>query len=150
MANPTQRFPGSAPTFLPLRPATVTHIPPELASRLPWAVHGSQPINVKAAFTCPRSRRLHPVRHSKTRGAFPFEGFCRNIFTIFITAITYNITIDADLYSSRVTSRGLFKENSDRYLQKDAIVGPGQTCSEFTIHIQVWVPSSLPPSLPGA
>ncbi|XP_023603986.1 integrin alpha-2 isoform X3 [Myotis lucifugus] len=51
-------------------------------------------------------------------------------------AITYNITIDADLYSSRVTSRGLFKENSDRYLQKDAIVGPGQTCSEFAIHIQ--------------
>ncbi|XP_014397759.1 PREDICTED: integrin alpha-2 [Myotis brandtii] len=51
-------------------------------------------------------------------------------------AITYNITIDADLYSSRVTSRGLFKENSDRYLQKDAVVGPGQTCSEFAIHIQ--------------
>lgn len=64
---------------------------------------------------------------------------------MFITAITYNITIDADLYSSRVTSRGLFKENSDRYLQKDAIVGPGQTCSEFAIHIQVRVPSPLPP-----
>ncbi|XP_016055282.1 PREDICTED: integrin alpha-2 [Miniopterus natalensis] len=51
-------------------------------------------------------------------------------------AITYNITIDADLYSSRVTSRGLFQENGERCLQKDAIVGQGQTCSEFFIHIQ--------------
>ncbi|XP_054570303.1 integrin alpha-2 [Eptesicus fuscus] len=51
-------------------------------------------------------------------------------------AITYNITMDADLYSSRVTSRGLFKENGDRCLQKNAIVGPGQTCSAFAILIQ--------------
>lgn len=63
---------------------------------------------------------------------------------IFITAITYNITMDADLYSSRVTSRGLFKENGDRGLQKNAIVGPGQTCSAFAILIQVGVPSSHP------
>ncbi|KAF5912087.1 hypothetical protein HPG69_003361, partial [Diceros bicornis minor] len=51
-------------------------------------------------------------------------------------AIIYNITIDADLYSSRVTSRGLFKENNERYLQKNMIVSQAQSCSEYIIHIQ--------------
>ncbi|XP_004608580.2 integrin alpha-2, partial [Sorex araneus] len=51
-------------------------------------------------------------------------------------AIKYNITIDADQYSSRVTSRGLFKENNERFLQKTLMVRRAQTCSEFIIHIQ--------------
>ncbi|XP_049480099.1 integrin alpha-2, partial [Panthera uncia] len=51
-------------------------------------------------------------------------------------AIIYNITIDADLYSSRVTSRGLFKENNERCLQKNMIVSQTQSCSEYIIHIQ--------------
>lgn len=60
---------------------------------------------------------------------------------IFTIAITYNITIDADLYSSRVTSRGLFKENNERCLQKNMIVNQAQSCSEFIIYIQVRPPS---------
>ncbi|XP_066233945.1 integrin alpha-2 isoform X1 [Saccopteryx leptura] len=51
-------------------------------------------------------------------------------------AIMYNMTIDADLYSSRVTSRGLFRDNNERALQKNAVVSQAQTCSEFLIHIQ--------------
>ncbi|KAB1281032.1 Integrin alpha-2, partial [Camelus dromedarius] len=51
-------------------------------------------------------------------------------------AIVYNITLDADQYSSRVTSRGLFKENNERYLQKTMVVNQAQTCSEYIIHIQ--------------
>ncbi|VCW66647.1 unnamed protein product, partial [Gulo gulo] len=51
-------------------------------------------------------------------------------------AIVYNITIDADLYSSRVTSRGLFKENNERCLQKNMLVSQAQSCTEYTIHIQ--------------
>ncbi|XP_047727057.1 integrin alpha-2 isoform X1 [Prionailurus viverrinus] len=51
-------------------------------------------------------------------------------------AIIYNITIDADLYASRVTSRGLFKENNERCLQKNMIVSQTQSCSEYIIHIQ--------------
>eukprot|EP00070_Physeter_catodon_P042333 XP_028349227.1 integrin alpha-2 [Physeter catodon] len=51
-------------------------------------------------------------------------------------AIVYNITIDADQYSSRVTSRGLFKENNERCLQKTMIVNQAQSCSEYIIHIQ--------------
>uniref|UniRef100_A0A663F2L0 Integrin subunit alpha 2 n=1 Tax=Aquila chrysaetos chrysaetos TaxID=223781 RepID=A0A663F2L0_AQUCH len=37
-------------------------------------------------------------------------------------AIKYNATLDADLQSSRVTSRGLFKENNERYMQRDLVV----------------------------
>ncbi|KAK2509257.1 hypothetical protein MC885_015656 [Smutsia gigantea] len=51
-------------------------------------------------------------------------------------AILYNITIDADQYSSRVTSRGLFKENNERFLQKNMVVNQAQSCSEYIIHIQ--------------
>uniref|UniRef100_A0A452G8V8 Integrin alpha-2 n=1 Tax=Capra hircus TaxID=9925 RepID=A0A452G8V8_CAPHI len=51
-------------------------------------------------------------------------------------AIVYNITIDEDQFSSRVTSRGLFKENNERCLQKTMIVSQAQRCSEYMIHIQ--------------
>uniref|UniRef100_A0A8C0BIW5 Integrin alpha-2 n=1 Tax=Buteo japonicus TaxID=224669 RepID=A0A8C0BIW5_9AVES len=37
-------------------------------------------------------------------------------------AIKYNATLDADLQSSRVTSRGLFKENNERYMQRDLVL----------------------------
>ena len=51
-------------------------------------------------------------------------------------AILYNITIDTDQYSSRVTSVGLFKENNERCLQKTMIVNQAQSCSEYIIHIE--------------
>nr|XP_027810221.1 integrin alpha-2 [Marmota flaviventris] len=51
-------------------------------------------------------------------------------------AIKYNITLDADRYSSRVTSRGLFKENNERCLQKNMVVNQAQSCSEYIILIQ--------------
>lgn len=51
-------------------------------------------------------------------------------------AITYNITLDADRYSSRITSRGLFRENNERFLQKNMAVHAAQSCSEHVIHIQ--------------
>ncbi|XP_043344474.1 integrin alpha-2 [Cervus canadensis] len=51
-------------------------------------------------------------------------------------AIVYNITIDEDQFSSRVMSRGLFKENNERCLQKTMIVSQVQRCSEYIIHIQ--------------
>ncbi|XP_058164855.1 integrin alpha-2 [Dasypus novemcinctus] len=51
-------------------------------------------------------------------------------------AITYNITLDADGFSSRVTSRGLFKENNDRCLKKNMVVNQAESCSEHIIHIQ--------------
>ncbi|XP_010226020.1 PREDICTED: integrin alpha-2-like [Tinamus guttatus] len=43
-------------------------------------------------------------------------------------AIRYNATLDADLHSSRVTSRGLFKENNERYMQRDLVVRREENC----------------------
>ncbi|XP_072461758.1 integrin alpha-2 [Notamacropus eugenii] len=50
--------------------------------------------------------------------------------------IIYNITLDADRFSSRITSRGLFKENNERYIKKNMVVYHAQTCSEHIINIQ--------------
>lgn len=74
------------------------------------------------------------------RERFSLDAVCNDVSVIPITALLYNITIDADLYSSRVTSRGLFKENNERHLQKNVVVGQAPTCSEFLIHIQVRPP----------
>ncbi|XP_035311617.1 integrin alpha-2 isoform X1 [Cricetulus griseus] len=51
-------------------------------------------------------------------------------------AILFNMTLDADRYSSRVTSRGTFRENNERFLQKNVIVTQVQKCSEYHISIQ--------------
>ncbi|XP_015274491.1 PREDICTED: integrin alpha-2 [Gekko japonicus] len=50
--------------------------------------------------------------------------------------IRYNLTLDADLLSSRVTSRGLFKETSERYLQNNIIVHPKESCIEHAFNVQ--------------
>nr|XP_008101009.1 PREDICTED: integrin alpha-2 [Anolis carolinensis] len=50
--------------------------------------------------------------------------------------IRYNLTLDADLLSSRVTSRGLFKENNERYLQDNIIVRPMENCVEHIFNVQ--------------
>lgn len=51
-------------------------------------------------------------------------------------AILFNMTLDADQYSSRVTSRGIFRENSERFLQKTMVVSEVENCSEYHISIQ--------------
>ncbi|KAM5264395.1 integrin alpha-2 [Ctenodactylus gundi] len=51
-------------------------------------------------------------------------------------AITYNITLDADRYSSKVTSRGLFQENNERFLQKNVTLHATQNCAQYMIQIQ--------------
>lgn len=85
-----------------------------------------------------------PSKTQEDKDASSLRGSCRNLFVAFITDITCNITTDADLYSSRVTPRGLFTENGDRHLQKNVLVGPRQTCSEFPILIQVGSPPPSP------
>ncbi|KFO88714.1 Integrin alpha-2, partial [Buceros rhinoceros silvestris] len=51
-------------------------------------------------------------------------------------AIKYNATLDADLQSSRVTSRGLFKENNERYMQKDLEVRQEENCVHDIFNVQ--------------
>ncbi|XP_074851682.1 integrin alpha-2 [Carettochelys insculpta] len=49
--------------------------------------------------------------------------------------IRYNATLDADLQSSRVTSRGLFKENNERYMQKNVVVSSAETCVDHIFNV---------------
>ncbi|KGL85025.1 Integrin alpha-2, partial [Tinamus guttatus] len=51
-------------------------------------------------------------------------------------AIRYNATLDADLHSSRVTSRGLFKENNERYMQRDIVVRREENCVHDIFSVQ--------------
>lgn len=63
---------------------------------------------------------------------------------ILLVAIKYNATLDADLQSSRVTSRGFFKENNERYMQRDLMVHHEENCVHEVFSVQVSVtPSSL-------
>ncbi|XP_028661458.1 integrin alpha-2 [Erpetoichthys calabaricus] len=50
--------------------------------------------------------------------------------------IKSNFTLDADLQSSRVSSRGLFAENNDRMLQKNIEVMGKVTCNEYKVFVQ--------------
>lgn len=51
------------------------------------------------------------------------------------TEIKYNLTLDADLQSSRVSPRGYFS-NLDRVLQKDIRVSAQDTCEEHDVYVQ--------------
>uniref|UniRef100_A0A8C7QZ17 Integrin subunit alpha 2 n=1 Tax=Oncorhynchus mykiss TaxID=8022 RepID=A0A8C7QZ17_ONCMY len=51
-------------------------------------------------------------------------------------ALRYNLTLDADLQSSRVTSRGQFS-NSERVLQKDIRVSTRELCDTYEVFVQV-------------
>ncbi|KAB5543819.1 hypothetical protein PHYPO_G00084050 [Pangasianodon hypophthalmus] len=49
--------------------------------------------------------------------------------------IKYNMTLDADLQSSRVSSRGHFG-NSERVVQQDIGVSTAETCEEHQVYVQ--------------
>uniref|UniRef100_G1MXJ3 Integrin subunit alpha 2 n=1 Tax=Meleagris gallopavo TaxID=9103 RepID=G1MXJ3_MELGA len=51
-------------------------------------------------------------------------------------AIKCNATLDADLQSSRVTSRGLFKESNERYMQRDVVVTHSMNCVQDIFNVQ--------------
>ncbi|KAM3939807.1 integrin alpha-2 [Leptodactylus fuscus] len=53
-----------------------------------------------------------------------------------LVAVTYNATLDADLASSRVTSRGQFKENGDRFITKAIDIGTKERCIDHIFNVQ--------------
>ncbi|KAM9394050.1 integrin alpha-2 [Pholidichthys leucotaenia] len=50
--------------------------------------------------------------------------------------ISYTLTLDADLQASRVTSRGLFTKNNDRFLAEKAKVHSSPGCQEYQVYVQ--------------
>ncbi|PKU28378.1 integrin alpha-2 [Limosa lapponica baueri] len=55
---------------------------------------------------------------------------------ILLVAIKYNASLDANLWSSRVTSRGLFKENNERYMKRDLVVRHEENCVHDIFSVQ--------------
>ncbi|XP_075703674.1 integrin alpha-2 [Rhinoderma darwinii] len=53
-----------------------------------------------------------------------------------LVSVIYNATLDADLKSSRVTSRGQFKENGDRFVTKAIDIGTEERCIEHVFNVQ--------------
>ncbi|KAG9353745.1 hypothetical protein JZ751_011867 [Albula glossodonta] len=51
-------------------------------------------------------------------------------------SITYNLTLDADLTSSRVSSRGLFTSNNERFVQKNVQINTQEVCEEHEVYVQ--------------
>ncbi|KAG7278274.1 hypothetical protein CRUP_036351, partial [Coryphaenoides rupestris] len=50
--------------------------------------------------------------------------------------LSYNLTLDADLQSSRVTSRGLFTQNNDRLLSGNVKILKDPICQEYQVNVQ--------------
>ncbi|XP_055731056.1 integrin alpha-2-like [Salvelinus fontinalis] len=50
-------------------------------------------------------------------------------------AVRFNLTLDAELQSSRATSRGQFR-NSERVMQKDIRVSTGEVCETLEVFVQ--------------
>ncbi|XP_042278207.1 integrin alpha-2 [Thunnus maccoyii] len=50
--------------------------------------------------------------------------------------ISYNLTLDADLQASRVTSRGLFTKNNERFLSEKAKISSTPLCQDYQVYVQ--------------
>uniref|UniRef100_H2UZT7 Integrin subunit alpha 2 n=1 Tax=Takifugu rubripes TaxID=31033 RepID=H2UZT7_TAKRU len=51
--------------------------------------------------------------------------------------LSYTLTLDADLQASRVTSRGLFTKNNERFLTEKKKISSTELCLPFDVYVQV-------------
>ncbi|XP_028270161.1 integrin alpha-2 isoform X2 [Parambassis ranga] len=50
--------------------------------------------------------------------------------------VTYTLTLDADLQASRVTSRGMFTKNNERFLTENARISSTALCRDYQVYVQ--------------
>ncbi|XP_041792539.1 integrin alpha-2 [Chelmon rostratus] len=50
--------------------------------------------------------------------------------------ISYTLTLDADLQASRVTSRGLFTKNNERFLTENVKISSTPLCRDYQVYVQ--------------
>ncbi|XP_033828355.1 integrin alpha-2-like [Periophthalmus magnuspinnatus] len=50
--------------------------------------------------------------------------------------ISYTLTLDADLQATRVTSRGLFSKNHERFLTETAKIASSAVCVSYEVYVQ--------------
>lgn len=59
------------------------------------------------------------------------------VVSSFLSDISYTLTLDADLQASRVTSRGLFTKNNERFLTEKAKISSTSLCRDYQVYVQV-------------
>ncbi|XP_028314428.1 integrin alpha-2 isoform X2 [Gouania willdenowi] len=50
--------------------------------------------------------------------------------------VSYTLTLDADLQASRVTSRGMFTKNNERFLTEKAKISSKPLCRDYQVYVQ--------------
>uniref|UniRef100_A0A665WH02 VWFA domain-containing protein n=1 Tax=Echeneis naucrates TaxID=173247 RepID=A0A665WH02_ECHNA len=50
--------------------------------------------------------------------------------------VSYALTLDADLQASRVTSRGMFTKNNERFLTEKAKISSAPLCRDYQVYVQ--------------
>ncbi|XP_051807194.1 integrin alpha-2 [Acanthochromis polyacanthus] len=50
--------------------------------------------------------------------------------------ISYTLTLDADLQASRVTSRGMFTKNNERFLTEKTKISSTSVCQDYQVYVQ--------------
>uniref|UniRef100_A0A8C5H128 VWFA domain-containing protein n=1 Tax=Gouania willdenowi TaxID=441366 RepID=A0A8C5H128_GOUWI len=61
------------------------------------------------------------------------RGLC---FSISPADVSYTLTLDADLQASRVTSRGMFTKNNERFLTEKAKISSKPLCRDYQVYVQ--------------
>lgn len=65
------------------------------------------------------------------------DDFSAHLCHAFVTDVSYTLTLDADLQASRVTSRGLFTKNNERFLTEKKKISSTEMCLPFEVYVQV-------------
>ncbi|XP_075040061.1 integrin alpha-2 [Mixophyes fleayi] len=98
-----------------------------------WS-QGIADVSVKASFT--PDKIILTNKNSEITVKICFSAHFRPANSKKIVAINYNATLDADLVSSRVKSRGQFKESGDRFIAKNVDISTEERCFEHIFNVQ--------------
>lgn len=91
--------------------------------------------NNKTKLKC--STVCHEISKSKHKRLTEWTKCATHSFCFVFSEITYTLTLDADLQSSRVTSRGMFVENNERLLKDVEQVPSTSLCKDYKVYVQV-------------
>lgn len=65
------------------------------------------------------------------------RGLSHAVLSSLLSDITYTLTLDADLQSSRVTSRGLFTKTNERFITGNTKISSSPLCLDYQVYVQV-------------
>ncbi|XP_034451208.1 integrin alpha-2 [Hippoglossus hippoglossus] len=79
---------------------------------------------------------VHGRKHSCFKANLCFSAAFRPKNPVGPIDISYTLTLDADLQASRVTSRGMFTKNNERFLTENAKISSTPLCRDYEVYVQ--------------